>query len=544
MFILFNLIILGLVGIIAYWWANQGLFSAILHLVCVIIAGAIAFAVWEPLTIALLPRVGGFGPYLWGVCLIGVFTVALLVLRVVFDKLVPGNVDLPHWANLAFGFPVGLIAGVLTIGIYLIGAGHVQSTNKIMGYYGWGRSAQNARVQKLRPLLQPPIHEITYNFYSLLSVTSLRPSAPMRQYAPALHQQASLLRDAFRQGPRCGQLSLAPDAASVEAAYFAPEINKVAVRVRFNSKAIDFGEQFTMSASQVRLIMAPASPTAAPLVVHPDRWRQKTKDSGSQLVTFRFDDVTHYVTSVGGQESADVLLEFSLPSADREPRFLQIKGTRYRLSRIERITGAQYEMQFESDRIGALLEGTQPAIDAAGGGREVRGGAIQGEDILLSNGINPVSTSSNRLQGMEEIDKFLTQGEQTFVGGERPAAGLRIRGIYEPEGTKCIQVNVSRGSTADIYRHRDSLDLEAEMALVDSNGNSYTPIGFIHIRADGTRILLNPTGRVRTMSELPVLPTSGNQQLRLVFRVTEGVTIQRFQVGEQVIGTCNLLAKK
>ena len=34
MLIFFNIIIIALVLLIAYWWANQGLFSAILHLVC------------------------------------------------------------------------------------------------------------------------------------------------------------------------------------------------------------------------------------------------------------------------------------------------------------------------------------------------------------------------------------------------------------------------------------------------------------------------------------------------------------------------------
>ena len=54
MIIVFNIILLGLIGLIAYWWANQGLFSAILHLLCVIVAGAVAFGVWEPLVYGLL----------------------------------------------------------------------------------------------------------------------------------------------------------------------------------------------------------------------------------------------------------------------------------------------------------------------------------------------------------------------------------------------------------------------------------------------------------------------------------------------------------
>ena len=54
MFYLSNILIIGFVVLIAYWWANQGVFSALLHLIAVILAGAVALAVWEPLTTVLL----------------------------------------------------------------------------------------------------------------------------------------------------------------------------------------------------------------------------------------------------------------------------------------------------------------------------------------------------------------------------------------------------------------------------------------------------------------------------------------------------------
>ena len=56
MIYVFNIAVILMVGLIAYWWGNQGLLSAILHLVCVVIAGAVAFAVWEPITVSFLLR--------------------------------------------------------------------------------------------------------------------------------------------------------------------------------------------------------------------------------------------------------------------------------------------------------------------------------------------------------------------------------------------------------------------------------------------------------------------------------------------------------
>ena len=66
MSIIFNILVIGSVLLIAYWWANEGLFSSFLHLICVITAGTIALAVWEPISMAML-KGGGFDNYIWGV---------------------------------------------------------------------------------------------------------------------------------------------------------------------------------------------------------------------------------------------------------------------------------------------------------------------------------------------------------------------------------------------------------------------------------------------------------------------------------------------
>ena len=60
-----DIIIIILIGLIAYWWANQGVLSSILHLVCVIAAGTIALGAWEPITFAMLNG-GAFDNFAWG----------------------------------------------------------------------------------------------------------------------------------------------------------------------------------------------------------------------------------------------------------------------------------------------------------------------------------------------------------------------------------------------------------------------------------------------------------------------------------------------
>ncbi|MCH2149191.1 MAG: hypothetical protein MK095_07135, partial [Phycisphaerales bacterium] len=66
MSIILNLLIIGLVLLIAYWWSQQGFFGALLHLLAVIVAGALAFAFWEPIAIDVLLGGGTFDGYAMG----------------------------------------------------------------------------------------------------------------------------------------------------------------------------------------------------------------------------------------------------------------------------------------------------------------------------------------------------------------------------------------------------------------------------------------------------------------------------------------------
>ncbi len=212
MIIVFNILICALLLMIAYWWANQGLFSAILHLLCVIAAGAITLAFWEPLVAGVLLRGNDFDNYVWGICFILLFAVTLFLLRLATNKLIPANVDVPHWANLACGFPVGAAAAVLTLGMTVIGVGFIQSHREILGFVGYGRSERDGRPTDLGGMWLP-VHQWTSDFYGWLSVTSLRTGQPLRHYYPALYQQSSLVRDAYAKGR--GQLSLQPSEAEI-----------------------------------------------------------------------------------------------------------------------------------------------------------------------------------------------------------------------------------------------------------------------------------------------------------------------------------------
>ncbi|MEE8154065.1 MAG: CvpA family protein [Phycisphaerales bacterium] len=533
----FNLLILALVGLIGYWWATQGLFSGLLHLLCVIAAGAIAFAFWEPVTVGLLLRNTPFDNFAWGVSLIGLFVVPLFILRLATNKLVPANIDLPQWANLTFGFPIGAASGVLTIGMVLLGTGFVQSQRELFGYTGTVRNPNNAKqITHVGPALWLPVHKWTSEFYSWMSVTSLSTGRPLRQFYPDLHKvSGSEFRDTYRSGR--GQVSITPNAARIQGVTMCRELNRCAVRVRFAAEARDFGTQLTLSSAQVRLV-SKANDQSRPFVAHPQKWSQPTK-SGSTAV-YLFDDISNYATTVPGQETATMEFDFDFPGT-LVPLFIQIKGTRFDLPQYEDVTGAEYIRRLGSAGTTRSVSSAPPPVFT---------GSAQlttGTDIRVTNSIRPINASKNQLPGTIHVNSggFITDGFGTFKRGGAPAGrALRLKGIIEAEGTKTVQLTVKRGSAADIFNPalRQQAGDNATLKLVDSLGRPYSPIGYIYDRGDSVDLSLSPRRPIRTVAELPQLSQSGGRTLRIIFSVTEGVQLVGLRLGDIPVASCNLTA--
>src|SRR3954470_22213085 len=89
---LFSLFVIVFVGIIAYWHYLQGFFSAAISAILAIIAALVALGYQEEV-VNLLG--GKFSDQAHAMVLVALFAVTYLVLRVIFDKAIPGNVRFP-----------------------------------------------------------------------------------------------------------------------------------------------------------------------------------------------------------------------------------------------------------------------------------------------------------------------------------------------------------------------------------------------------------------------------------------------------------------
>ncbi len=546
MIIVLNLLVLGLAALIAYWWASQGAFSALLHLLCVIAAGVLAFALWEPVAVKVL-GMGALSNFAWGVGLLAPFALFLFVFRLATDRLVPANLNFPPTINYLVGGGLGAAAGVLTMGIVLIGAGLLQSERAFMGYSGWIRSSNSqGRPSDTGGGMWVPVHTLVADFFGTLSAGSFAPetgSASLRNRQPNLDRVAmSLARDGAHAGR--SRVALPPDSIDLAGVVFSPAAALpaaiggtqpvYAVGLTVRQPAYDQGVQFRMSSSQVRLIGDSTPGQTAP-TAHPIAWTADLPGGGRGL--FPFDDTSHYVTSVPGQQQVTAWLLFpGKDLAGTTPRFIQVKGVRVALPQLEQVDATGMIAKV----MGQGGAGAAPTFDPS-----LR--TIGGNDIRATNKIDPLQLSTNDLPGMRESDGYLTEGRGTFPrsAGVRVNRSLQVKGILEPEGTRVLRLNISRGkSPVNIWdsKAREEAGDSAGLLLVDEQGRTFAPIGFFWERRNDSEvdIVIDPVKGIPTVGDFPSLSSSGVDDLYALYRVSVGSKIKAIRLGELQIANVDL----
>lgn len=232
-------------------------------------------------------------------------------------------------------------------------------------------------------------------------------------------------------------------------------------------------------------------------------------------------------------------MEFDFPwPSTAVPAFVQIKGVRFKLPQAQPVSALEYE-----NGLGGASE-TQVAAGSTGT-QFVAGGAMTRSDIQVSNTLRPVNANKNQLPGTirANADSYLVEGFADFPRGGIPAARtLRLKGFYEPEGTMIVQLTVRRGGVVDIFDPalRAQAGDNAAPALVDSQGMTYSAIGFLYDLGDKVRVSMLPRKRIRTIADLPQLSQTGGRTLRVIFRVTEGVQLVGLRLGDIDVASCNL----
>jgi hypothetical protein len=549
---IFNILVIAFIGLIAYWWANQGILSALLHLICVVAAGALAFAGWEPIGYILL-GVPALVHYAWGIALLFPFALYLFILRTIADKLAPDNLNFPHVANLGLGGVLGALAGVLTVGISIIGAGHIHSSNEILGVVGVARTSQSKGQPNLN--VQPlwvPAHTITARTFEFLSSTSMRPTLSTPTLAseqPFLDKMAiGLFRDTYLKDGRIGRVSAAPGAVRIDQAALASTAgqSRYIVKVHLEPGATTAGVGFALSASQFRLVGKPrAAGGPGSGIAFPTEWSQPLPSGGTGI--FKFDDRSHYVTGPAGTQTLDIVLMFpadAFPKGE-PPRFLQTMGLRLPFPAI----GQEVSEAEAAALVMGAETGTAPEIPSDTP-------EISQIDLVVNDQLMPASADTNSLPtGMGVKDgNWLFEGVGDFEqGGFRGNKNVVVKGIWSPAATRVVRLNMSRGgsSSIDLWNDRSKVAEKAgpsaKLTLIDDLGRKYFPIGYMHITKSGDRrvtIALNRQDKYTTLDQFPSLSSSGADTLYALFTPAVGRTIVGVKLGDEWVARSGVVIEE
>src|SRR5439155_8347473 len=127
----FSLFVIVFIGIIAYWHYLQGFFSAAISAILAIVAALVAVGYHEQ----IVALVGGkFNDQATAIALVVLFAATYGILRLIFDKAIPGNVRFPVLLD-RIGAPImGIIAGIFAVGVWAMAAQSLPFGPSIAGY--------------------------------------------------------------------------------------------------------------------------------------------------------------------------------------------------------------------------------------------------------------------------------------------------------------------------------------------------------------------------------------------------------------------------
>ena len=109
----FGIIIIALIGVIAFFHYTQGFWSATLSAVCAVFAAALAVGYHENVVNTLLK--GKMADQANAIAIVAVFALTYLILRIIFDKAIPGNLRLPVIVDKIGAGIMGFFAAIFSV---------------------------------------------------------------------------------------------------------------------------------------------------------------------------------------------------------------------------------------------------------------------------------------------------------------------------------------------------------------------------------------------------------------------------------------------
>lgn len=401
---LFSLIVYAAIVAIILFWIKQGFLSALLNLACVVVAGAVAFALWEFGANFILVNAPdrGFFEFLsdtaWGLGLAIPFILTMVIIRPILDKLVPANAICTDMVDSIGGFVCGTAAAILTVGIAVIAIGALRFGPSIQGYeplvYNTDAQGRGAIVVQ-KQLVRPYVDEAAAAFFTYVSRTTFTPGEDsLARWYPDVHLVPASLRMTHAEGK--ARNTTRPKDFTVTGRYTVGDVERgedlnrflrndgwtdtpqsaVDIRgnlisrgyiagfiVNFDSSAREKGgsSQVVLGNAQVRLVVENLDGDT--MTLFPIAVISQAEARANALGRWRFDASELFISSVGGSSQIPYLIEFAVPHG-YNPIGLYIKGVRHNVTDPvppDRAYPSQYA-RFAAVQNGVLVPGFTAAV--------------------------------------------------------------------------------------------------------------------------------------------------------------------------------------
>ncbi|GAB4546735.1 MAG: hypothetical protein Tsb0013_05820 [Phycisphaerales bacterium] len=571
------LTILLLITITMLWGIRgkgRGLFSSLLTFVCVLIAGAVAFGVWEPVTYGLF--LGWREDLAWGLGLALPFVVSLAILRVLTEMLVPSNVKVDDLSNFVGGALFGLGSAVITVGVLVLSLGSVNFGPNFLGYEPIDQT--NGDLVHSNGLWVP-VDKWTSKIYEHLSLHSFGSGdEALARRHPDVYEHVSMNRLVYnkegnkgrtiaRNGLQEGQASIAAMYTGDNLSEFltsgtinAPRINikdtegepfpagstMAGFVVEFDPGARETGGQVVIGPGQVRLVYT--LPDGTGDAVHPHAIIADPEANAAGKVWFPRNTKELFVPSVGGESRSVMGFEFALPP-NATPRDLIVKGLRLTVD-VEALEPASFASAGQRD--GAIVSGSL----FSGGGRVDmasldRSNAVQSTEGAstsnrLGNRIINITTGTPGSLKLNE-NKEIVSGRAEILNRDLNNRGLNRENRADQfdvgADTKMVQLTLAdSGNVTPMGGVVQRTGLSGRPRLIDADGRAYDAVGYIYSDGVRTWIQYEPGAPLSSMNDVEdqLSPSKRDQTLILLFRPTQGVTIRGFAIGDTLVGDFTL----
>lgn len=592
-----TLIGLAIVALSAYMWLTRGFFSAFIHLVCTIIAGAIAFALWEPIAYAILgsqtTAYGMVSSMAWGVSLLLPFLASLAILRLAVDNILKWNVKVPQAVNYIGGGLCGALAGVIVAGILILSVGFLRVEREFMGAPVSLEWSQTGGLEAKGN--SAFVDKFTVKFYSFLSLGAFSTDTAMADLAPGLYTLPTAMRMTDGEGKNSNAVkesevvikhrysldvkgktkldeimsdkwrdaaNLGPQRASDLSGNPFPVTSRIeGFVVELGSGAVEKFGQIVISNPQVWLVCSTPDGTSQRL--HPIAVASAAQAVGTggrtRFGRFHFDSKAGlHLASVGGSTSNPMAFEFLVPQG-WEPRFVSVRNIRVDISGLKPIQFGSVAERDESIESGTIFTGGQSvggtidiaSLDASlkitiGNGRPLQPGqSNQPDGVIISNTLG--FTIQKGTHGGLDLtdDNAIRGGRQNFSPESFQQSGLidrklRVERFATSEDAGIIQLNVSSTQQVNLLlRSVTNVETgEDRPMLVDSQGRTYPAVGYVYEARDLVTVRFTPGSPIRSIAndiDTPLSLSRSDQKMKLVFRVSVGAEIRYFVVGKTIV---------